>query len=285
MGELYQRMAQDLKLKNLAVTTQKAYLKACRNFVRYHMRSPSELGTSEIKDYLGHLQTKGAGPEVLKRNAAGLKFLYRVTLERPEVADAIPSPRVPRKKPEILSGSELERVLAAVASLAPTVILMTAYGAGLRISEACRLRPEDIDSNRGLIHVRLGKGGKDRYVMLSDRLLRALRGYWVRVHPSGGWLFPGRDPSKPLTTGGVRRALREGIRSAGLKKRITVHTFRHSFATHLLELGTDIRVIQALLGHASIRTTAHYTQVSSKHVASVESPLDVLGTAQGAVLG
>ena len=169
--------------------------------------------------------------------------------------------------------------------MVPGVVVTTAYGAGLRVSEACRLQVQDIDGKRGLIHVRLGKGGKDRYVMLSQRLLGLLRQYWVAVRPSGEWLFPGRKPGKPLTPSAVRRALNVAVKAAKLKKRVTVHVLRHSFATHLLETGTDIRLIQVLLGHASIRTTARYAQVSTTHIGRVKSPLDLLGTKQGAVLG
>jgi site-specific recombinase XerD len=217
-------------------------------------------------------------------NVAALKFLYGVTLDRPKVAERLLWPKVPHKKPDILSGTEVEKVLAAMTSLVPAMVAVTAYGAGLRISEACRLRVEDIDSKRGLIHVRLGKGGKDRYVMLADRLLEALRTYWVRARPADGWLFPGRKKGKHLSSGAVSLALKEAVKRAGLKKRVTVHTLRHSFATHLLEMGTDIRIIQVLLGHASIRTTARYTQVSRQQVGRVTSPLDVLGTEQGSVL-
>jgi site-specific recombinase XerD len=281
MGELYQKMARDLKLKNLAATTQSEYLRCCFNFARYHMTSPVKLGEAAIKEYLEHVQLKGAGPETLKMNVAGLKFLYGVTLDRPKVAARLPWPKVVHKKPDILSGSELQKVLSAVTSLVPATALLTAYGAGLRVSEACRLRVEDIDSKRDLIHVRLGKGGKDRYVMLSERLLVALRAYWVKVRPSGGWLFPGREKGEHLSPDAVRKALNAAVRSVKLKKRITTHSMRHAFATHLLEAGTDIRVIQVLLGHASIRTTAHYTQVSARHVASVKSPLDLLGTKRG----
>jgi len=285
MGELYDKMARDLKLRNLAWVTQKEYLRCCYGFARYHMRSPREIGASAVKEYLEHLLMKGAGPETLKMNVAGLKFLYGVTLDRPKVVEAIPWPKVPQKKPDILSGTEVEKVFSALTSLVPAMALMTAYGAGLRISEVCRLRPEDIDSKRGLIHVRMGKGKKDRYVMLPARLLGALRRYWVRVRPQGGWLFPGRQEGAPLTPSAVAKALTEAVESAKLKKRVTTHTLRHSFATHLLELGTDIRVIQSLLGHASIRTTARYAQVSAKHIASVKSPLDLLGTKRATVLG
>ena len=163
--------------------------------------------------------------------------------------------------------------------------LTTAYGAGLRVSEVCRLRVEDIDSRRKLIHVRLGKGGKDRYVMLGDRLLDGLRQYWVREKPQDGWLFPGREKGMHLHPTAVRWALKEAVKATKLKKRITPHVLRHSFATHLLEAGNDIRLIQVVLGHASIRTTARYTQVSAEQIASMKSPLDLLGTKQGAALG
>jgi site-specific recombinase XerD len=278
-------MARDLALKNLAPATQKEYLRCCCQYVRYHMTSPAEMGETAIKQYLEHLRLKGAGPETLKMNVAALKFLYGVTLDRAKVADRLPWPKVPHKKPDILSGTETEKLLAAVTSQVPAMVLTTAYGAGLRISEACRLRVEDIDSKRGLIHVRLGKGRKDRYVMLSERLLAMLRGYWKQTRPTGGWLFPGRNDGAHLHPTAVQWALKQAVKSVKLKKRVTAHTLRHSFATHLHEMGSDVRFIQVVLGHASIRTTARYTQVSQKHVAAVKSPLDVLGTAKAAALG
>ena len=284
MGELYDRMSRDLKLRNLAAPTQKEYLRVCCGFVRYHMKSPRELGETAIKEYLAHMQLRGVGPETLKMSVAGLKFLYGVTLDRPRIADRLPWPKVPHKKPDILSGTEVEKLLGAVPSLVPGMALTTAYGAGLRISEVCRLRVEDIDGKRGLIHVRLGKGGKDRYVMLADRLLVELREYWARVRPAGGWLFPGRKKKTHLHPSAVNWALKEAVKAVKLKKRVTTHTLRHSFATHLHEAGNDIRIIQVLLGHASIRTTARYTQVSTKRIASVKSPLDLLGTRRGTVL-
>jgi integrase/recombinase XerD len=285
MGELYDRMARDLKLKNLAIGTQTQYLTCCRRFAAYQMRSPREMGLEEVKEFLGHLMAGGGSVERLKMHVAGLKFLYGVTLDRPEIADRLPWPKVPHKKPDILSGSEVEKVLKAVTSLVPAMVVLTAYGAGLRITEACRLRVEDIDGKRGLIHVRLGKGKKDRYVMLAERLLRALRAYWAKVEPQEGWLFPGRKKGTHLHPTAVNQVLKRAVKKAKLKKRVTAHTLRHSFGTHLLELGTDIRIIQVLLGHASIRTTSRYTQVSAKHIASVKSPLDVLGTKKAAALG
>jgi len=285
MGELYQQMERDLKLKNLAAGTQAAYLRCCRGFVQYHMKSPRELGEAEVKEYLEHLLMKGASPETLKMCVAGLKFLYGVTLDRPKVAERLLWPKVPHKKADILAGSEVLKLLGLVKSLVSGMVLITGYGAGLRVGEACRLRVEDIDSKRMLIHVRLGKGGKDRYVMLSPRLLTALRRYWVEVRPTGPWLFPGRKQGTHLSPAAVQMALRKAVKAAKLKKRVTPHSLRHAFATHLLETGNDIRLIQALLGHASIRTTARYAQVSRTLVARAKSPLDLLGTQAGAVLG
>jgi site-specific recombinase XerD len=278
MGELYQKMSQDLAIKNLAAGTREQYLRCCCDFVRYHRRSPKEMGLTEIKDYLGRLVCQGASPEKLKMHVAGLKFLYGVTLDREKIAGKIPWPKVPHRKPVILSLSEMEQLLDAAmsASLVPAVVSMAAYSAGLRISEACRLRPEDVDSARKLIHERLGKGGKDRYVMLSERLLEILRAYWVQVRPQGGWLFPGRKAGEPITRGAVAKALHEATTKAKLRKKVTPHLLRHSFATHLLEAGTDIRTIQVLLGHSSIRSTARYTQVSARHIGRVKSPLDKL---------
>jgi integrase/recombinase XerD len=285
MGELYQRMAQDLKLKNLAEATQKEYLRCCTSFARYHMKSPAKMGEREAKEYLSHLQLRGAGPETLKMNVAGLKFLYGVTLDRPKVSERLPWPKVPRKKPVILSGTEVEKVLAAITSPVPAVAVTTAYGCGLRISEVCRLRVENIDSKRGLIHIQHGKGDKDRYVMLSHRLLVVLREYWRQVRPADGWLFPGRKKGRPISSTAVSKALAKAVKAAKLKKRVTAHSMRHAFATHMLELGNDIRLIQVLLGHASIRTTSTYANVTAKHIASTRSPLDVLGTRRAAALG
>ena len=285
MGELYNRMSRDLKLRNLAATTHKEYLRCCCHFVRYHMKSPAQMGESAIKEYLAHLLLKGAGPETMEMNVAALKFLYGVTLDRQKVVERIPWPKGPHRIPDILSGSEMEALLKAVSSLVAAMAMTTAYAAGLRISEACHLRVEDIDSKRGLIHVRLGKGKKDRYVMLSTRLLLALRAYWVKEQPQGGWLFSGATKGKPLTPDAVRKALQRATKAVKLKKRLTAHGLRHAFATHLLETGTDIRIIQVLMGHASIRTTARYAHVSAKHIAATTSPLDLLGTTRGEVLG
>ncbi|TXT43654.1 MAG: putative integrase/recombinase y4qK [Limisphaerales bacterium] len=283
MGELKEKMARDLALRNLAAGTQKQYLSCCCNFVRYHMVSPRKLGLGDIKDFLGQLLREAASPQKLKMHVAGIKFLYGTTLDRQQVADKIPWPKVADKKPDILSGTETEKLLAAVGNLKTGVVLTTAYAAGLRIGEACRLKPEDIDSKRGLIKV-LGKGNKERYVMLSERLLVILRAYWKQTQPKGDWLFPGGKNGKPLTASAVAKALAFAVKKAKLRKHVTPHTLRHSFATHLLETGTDIRVIQKLLGHGSIHSTAHYTQVSRLHIATVKSPMDLLGTKRAAAM-
>ena len=285
MGALYDRMLRDMKLKNLAVGTQEQYLRPCKALATFFMKSPAELTEDEVKEYLGHQQATGASPETLKMQVAALCFLYGVTLGRQELADRLPWPKVPHKKPDILSGSEVKKLLAAMHGAAPAMAAMTAYAAGLRIGETCRLRDEDIDGKRGLIHIRLGKGGRDRYVMLSPTLLSLLRDYWRKVRPQHHWLFPGRKAGTRLCENTVRKSLRAAAKEIKLKKRVTMHSLRHAFATHLLELGTDIRVIQSLLGHASIRTTARYASVSQQFVGRTESPLDVLGTKRGEVLG
>lgn len=285
MGELCQRMTEDLKLKNYAKGTRDEYLRCARRFVGFHMRSPSEMGEREIRDFLLALAFRQASPEVLKMHVAGLKFLYATTLRRPEEVVALPWPKVPHRLPDILSGTEVDALIGAVEPLAYRAVVMTAYGTGLRIREACSLRTDDIDSKRRLIHVRDGKRGRDRYVMLPDRLLVFLRQYWQQVRPAKPFLFPGGKHGRPVTPAPVRAALKKALRKAGIKKHVTLHSLRHSFATHLLEAGTDIRVVQALLGHTSIRSTVRYTQVSRKHVGRVASPLDLLGKKTGRVLG
>jgi integrase/recombinase XerD len=285
MGSLCQRMTEDLKLKNYAPATRSEYLRCAKQFAAYHMRSPAEMGEREIRDFLLALAFERKGVETLKMHIAALKFLYGTTLRRPEEIVALPWPKVPHRLPDILSGTEVNQLLGAVEPLLYRAVVMTAYGSGLRISEACSLRTDDVDSKRRLIHVRDGKRARDRYVPLPDRLRDFLREYWRQVRPPGPYLFRGAKAGRPISRHAVRDALAKAIRKAGIKKRVKMHTLRHSFATHLLEGGTDIRVIQALLGHASIRTTVRYTQVSHKHVGRITSPLDILGTEKARVLG
>jgi site-specific recombinase XerD len=286
MGRIRERMEADLKLKGFAPTTSKEYLLRARNFVAYYRRSPEELGEEDVRKFLLHLvDERGVRAATHRMYVAALRFLFAVTLKRPEVVATVPWPKVPRKLPDILSGEEVERLLSAVRSLKHRALLMTAYGAGLRISEACTLEVGDIDSKRMMIHVREGKRGKDRYVMLSQKLLDTLRLHWRRLHPRGRYLFPGAFPGAPITPSAVSLVLRKAVAAAGLTKRVTFHALRHGFATHLLEAGEDIRTIQRLLGHTSIQTTARYTAVSKAHIARTRSPLDMLGTPAARAFG
>jgi site-specific recombinase XerD len=280
MGQTRDKMVEDLKLRGYSEGTAGVYLACARRFVAHYMKPPTELGAAEVREFLLHLlEKRKLSLPTCRTHRAALEFLYTTTLGRPNVVGGIPWPKSgSRKLPDILSLDEIQRLLDAVGRIDHRVIAMTAYGAGLRIQEACALQVGDIDSARGVIHIREGKGGKDRYVMLPKRLLTALRAYWREVHPPAPYLFPSpRIAGRPIGPPSVRTALRKAVQKAGLTKRVVPHTLRHSFATHLLEDGVDIRVIQALLGHSSIRSTARYTQVSQAHVARTESPLDRLG--------
>jgi site-specific recombinase XerD len=237
------------------------------------------MGSKQVRDFLVHLRDeRGLKPMTIKGYVAALKFFYSATLDRPDVVRPWLSPRVQKKLPVVLSGTEVEAVLAAVQSITYRAVLMTTYGAGLRISEACRLQVQDIDSKRMLIHVRDGKGGKQRYTMLCNRLLEVLREYWRQVRPAGDYLFPGDKPGSHLSKDSVRKVLHQAIKDCGIEKHVTPHVLRHSCATHLLDAGTDIRTIQVLLGHSSIQTTQIYTQVSPMHISRVRSPLSMLGS-------
>jgi site-specific recombinase XerD len=282
MGELYDRMHRDLTLKNFSENTKKAYLWAGTELAKHYMRSPAVLTAEEVKNFL---HGKKCSVETLRMLVAGLRFLYGVTLQRPDLAQQLIWPKVPRKQPEILSGSEVERLLMSVDRLRCRTVLFVAYGGGLRIHEACKLRKQDIDPKRKLINVRQGKGRKDRCVVLSDRLGLILHEYCALTRPPGEYLFPGTKDGTHLSYGTVHAAFREALHIARIDKQVTIHCLRHSFATHLLETGTDIRTIQVMLGHSSIQTTAHYTHVSKKHIGSVKSPLDLLGTPEGKPLG
>jgi site-specific recombinase XerD len=237
------------------------------------------MGTKEVRDFLVHLRDeRELKPITIKGYVAALKFLYTATLDRPEVVRPWLSPRVEKKLPVVLSGTEVEAVFHAVKSITYRAMLMTTYGAGLRISEACRLQVADIDSKRKLIYIRDGKGGKQRYAMLCDRLLNVLREYYRQVRPAGDYLFPGQKPGTHLSQSSVRKVLHQVIKDCDIDKHVTPHVLRHSLATHLLDTGTDIRTIQVLLGHRSIQTTQIYTQVSPRHIRRVRNPLDLLGT-------
>ncbi len=277
MAQLRDKMEAELKLRRYSDKTVTEYLRCATQFTAYFMRPPESMGEPEIQAFLLHLlHHKPEATATHKMNVAALKFLYGCTLDRPQVAKRIPWPKVCSKLPDILSPGEVEAVLAAVPSLKCRAVLMTMYGAGLRISEACSLKTTDIDKARGVIHVRDGKGGKDRLVMLSGRLYSFLRHYWKADQAQGPQLFPGETPSGCITHEAVRKALEVAVQRVGLKKHVTPHVFRHCFATHLLEAGDDLRTIQVLLGHSSLRTTCRYTRVSTAHIGRTISPLDRL---------
>jgi len=268
-------MQDDLKLKNYARGTVEQYLGCARRFVEHFGISPVSLGEDVVRKYVLKLAEERS-PSTVKMHVAAIRFLYEVTLRSPEVVVGLHFPKVPHRLPDILSREEVRRLLEAIEPPKYRAVLMTAYGAGMRISEACSLLTTDIDSGRGVIHVRDGKRSRDRYVMLSPVLLAALREYWKLYRPAVPILFPGERPQTCVSHAAVRQALHAGRAKAGITKRVTPHSLRHAFATHLLEDGADIRTIQALLGHGSIRSTAIYTHVSVAHVCKTPSPLDRL---------
>ena len=275
MSPLRRRMIEDMTVRNLSPATQRSYVSAVAKFSRYFGRSPDRLGLEDVRAFQVHLVSTGISWPALNQIVCALRFFYGVTLGEATMPERIPYAREPRKLPVVLSADEVVAFLEAVPSLKSRAALTTAYAAGLRTSEVVGLRVEDIDSARGVIAVRGGKGGKDRHVMLSPQLLGILRTYWRLARPPG-YLFPGRDDDHPLSTTVLHAACRSATKAAGLSKRVTIHTLRHSFATHLLENGTDIRIIQVLLGHQNLSSTARYTQVATHVIRATTSPLDRL---------
>ena len=278
MTALRRRMLADLRLRNYSPRTEKVYVSHVAGFARHYGRSPEELGPEEVRAYLQHLmEEKRVSRSAFNQTVCALRFLYRITLERPETIARLPYARREKRLPAILSPDEVGRLLEAVEDRRHRLVLVTVYAAGLRVSEVVALRLSDIDSERMTIQVRQGKGRKDRLVMLSPVLLEELRRYCRWARPAD-WLFPGQKPGRPLTTRTVQKVCQKAVAAAGLgsERRITVHTLRHSFATHLLEEGTDLRVIQTLLGHSSLRSTAVYTHVSTHRLRRTVSPLDRL---------
>jgi len=283
MTPLRQRMIEEMKLRNLAPRTIKIYTDQVAAFARYFGKSPEHLDKAEVRSYLLYLvEEKHVSWGVYNQNIAALRFLYEVTLDRQGVLVRIRCPKQPKRLPTVLSLNEMARFFAAVINIKHRAILMTAYAAGLRVSEVVALRVDDIDSERMILRVRQGKGRKDRNVMLSPRLLVLLREYWKVTRPAE-WLFSGRIPGRPITVGTVHRICVHAAEAAGLSKHVTIHTLRASFATHLLEAGTNIRTIQMLLGHRNLKTTAIYTQVSPTAVETTQSPLDQLVSIPGEV--
>jgi len=269
-------MIEDMTVRNLAPATQRAYIGAVKKLSQYFGgRSPDRLGRDDIHAFQLHLTTTGLAWSSFNRIVCGLQFFYTVTLNRSDIMERIPYARTPTKLPVVLSADEIVRFLEALPNLKSRVALTTAYAAGLRASEAVALKVEDIDSARGVIHVRNGKGGKDRDVMLAPNLLEILRTYYRIVRPKV-YLFPGRNVERPYNVSNLYAACRRAIAVTGLKKHITLHTMRHSFATHLLEQGTDIRIVQVLLGHRRLSSTEIYTHVSTGTICATKSPLEHL---------
>jgi integrase/recombinase XerD len=275
ISPLRRRMVEDMTVRNLSPATQRSYLYAVAKFSRFFGKSPERLDLEDVRTYQVHLASQGIAWATLNQTVAALRFFYGVTLGRPEIPERIAYAREPRRLPVVLSADEVVRFLEAVPSLKSRTALTTAYAAGLRVSEVVALKVADIDSGRMLIRVEQGKGGKDRYVMLSAQLLAILRTYWRLAKPRH-WLFPGRDEERPIDQTVLHAACRSACEAAGLTKHVTVHTLRHSFATHLLESGADIRIIQVLLGHTNISTTARYAQVATSTIQGTASPLDRL---------
>jgi len=276
MGKIRDRMRQDLALAGYAPGTQDHYLGAAARFVRRFKLPPEQMGQEHLRAHVAELGASGIGASTLKVQIAGLKFLYEKTLGRPNEVAWMSWPRAPRGLPRVLDMSEVVALLGAMTSPVYRMIALVLYAAGLRISEAVMLQVSDIDAARGVLHVRRGKGGKPREVMLSAKLLAALRVYWRAIRPPLPYLFVSPTTGKPVRPEVVRKAMHRARVDARLRKRVTPHMLRHSFATHLLEAGTDVRVIQHLLGHASVATTVRYTRVSTALVAAVESPLEKL---------
>jgi len=275
ISPLRRRMIEDMTIRKLAPKTQASYIRAVRNFTIFLGRSPDGASAEDLRRYQLHLAASGVASPSLNATVTALRFFFAVTLGRGDVTDRLPFVREPRKLPVVLSSEEVARLLQAAPGLKYRAALSVAYGAGLRASEVISLKVSDIDSTRMVIRVEQGKGRKDRYVMLSAHLLELLRAYWKAARPQG-WLFPGQNRVNPLTTRQLNRACHFAAQAAGIDKRVSLHTLRHSFATHLLEQKVDIRVIQVLLGHKKLDTTALYSQVATRTIREVKSPLEHL---------
>ncbi len=268
-------MQGDMVLRNFSPNTQELYHRAARDLEQYFNKPPHLLGESDVKSFLlSIVQTKKLSQSTLRITYAGLRFLYETTLKKRWVMEKIPYPKTVRKLPIVLERNEVESLLTSAAGLKQRAMLMVTYSAGLRISEIAHLKITDIDSNRMLIRVEQGKGKKDRYTLLSERALEALREYYKKYLPKH-WLFPGGNPEQPVSIATVRAAFKRAKRKAGITKPATCHTLRHSFATHLLESGVDLHHIQLLLGHASTKTTTVYLHVNKKNLSEIMSPLDL----------
>lgn len=276
MGKFRDRMEEDLEVRGYSPGTRKGYLLCVNSFVRYFMRPPDELGLEEIRRYQLHLtRERGVSFAYFNQSVCALRFFYKVTLDRNWDIRRLPYQRKPRTLPVVLSQEEVTALFKATENFKHRVMLMVLYACGLRVSEMLKLKVSDVDGKRMMVRVAEGKGRKDRYVMLSGELLRLLREYWRADRPVD-WLFPGAVPGHPIDKTTVEKVCQKSAAKAGLTKRVTPHSLRHSFATHLLEGGTNIRIIQQLLGHKSLTSTAIYTHVATNYLGETRSPLDTL---------
>ena len=284
MSPLRQRMIEDMNARQLGAHSQRSHIYSCERFAAFLKRSPDTATADDVRRFQLYLMESGASIGNRNRIMTGVKFLLRVTLRRLDLVAEIYHLKEPQRLPLVMSPEEAKRLLAMAGSLKVRVLLALGYGCGLRAGEVVRLRVGDIDSAQNIIRVVQGKGRKDRHVMLPLEVLGLLRQWWqVRptrydggVPPEQRWLFPGRRPGRPITTRQLSRLFHDTAEAAGIRKPVTLHSLRHSFATHLLDRGTDIRIIQALLGHHKLDTTARYTRVATGMIASIESPLDLL---------
>jgi site-specific recombinase XerD len=281
ISPLRQRMTEDMTIRGFTVGTQRGYLVAVENFTSFLGRAPDGATAEDLRRYQLHMRSSGASATAMNTAVSALRFFFGVTLGRDDAQVGMTTVREPRRLPVVLSPEEVARLLDAAPGLKYRAALSLAYGAGLRASEVVSLKLSDIDSSRMVIRVEQGKGRKDRYAMLSEPLLDLLRTWWLAARERGvmlpgGWLFPGQNPVNPLTTRQLRRAFDSAKVAAGIDKRVSLHTLRHCFATHLLEQKVDIRVIQVLLGHKKLDTTARYSQVASTTLRAVKSPLEHL---------
>ena len=275
------RMIDDMTMRKLNAKTQAAYIRAVKNFTRFFGRSPDLAEPEDLRSYQLHMVDQGVSSGKLNATITGLKFFFGVTLDRPSALKKMSPVRREQKLPRVLSVDQVARLLQAASNLKHRAALSIAYGAGLRASEVTHLKIADIDSERMIIRVHQGKGHRDRYAMLSPSLLELLRTWWRQAHAQGkmlpnGWLFPGQNPINPLSTRQLNRACKSAAAAAELNQGISMHTLRHSFATHLLEQKVDIRVIQVLLGHQKLENTARYSHVATRTLSEVTSPLEHL---------
>jgi len=276
METLRERMTKGMQLRRFTEGTQMNYLRSVERLAEYYDRSPDRISAEEVRDFLLHLlDEKKLQWSTVNRIYAGIRFLYVEVMQRADIRHGISMRIAPKPLPVILSTDEIRRLLAATSNTKHRMLLMTAYSAGLRVSEAVKLKVTDINSDRMVIRVEHAKRGKSRYTILSERLLEKLRIYW-RESRLETCLFPGPYPDRPMTTRGAGYIIKQSTRKAGIKRKVSFHTLRHCFATHMLEAGVDIRTIQVLLGHSSIRTTTRYLQLTSKKLGSIKSPLDTL---------